>query len=207
MAALLVGIVMLVVSRSFKRPEPESAERGGGRRESLFDRARLARDAAGLLRALGSRARDMLGPSYGGDPVRALYANVVGAAAGAGSPRLPAATPREHAPVLHKTAAGLIEEIDHLTSAYELARYAKKEPGSMEASALTRLRNDARTIVGAISAEGKRRAREEAERWEAAMERADEEREPESFGRSPISSPGPAGSEGRDGRAAENEDR
>lgn len=131
--ALVLGIgalagLALLVARLRRLAGDEAwraaeTERAGG----------LGGDLREAARALFRRERRAALPPEG---VARLYLEVLEASRRAGSPRPPARTPREFAPVLAGTL-GRAPVTDAVTDAYEQARYAGREP---DADALAGLR-------------------------------------------------------------------
>ncbi len=149
-AALVLGVVLLVIARAAARWRSSSADAdaAGEERDSLWEPDRLRRALIAWLRALfrrgspvvaGESNRDATPPRSGGTPavasVRELYRQLLGLGEAAGSRRMPITTPLEHLPSLQRRLEPEAD-IARLTAAYLDARYAEQEASAAEVASL-----------------------------------------------------------------------
>jgi hypothetical protein len=162
LAAILLGVVLLVVARTLSRWRPSSADADATNeeRDSLWD----ARRARGLfinwLRRLLRRGRAAPVNSAATDAnavvldharqlssVRALYARLLALGEATGAPRAAGTTPFEYLPALNSALEPEMP-LTRLTEAYVRVRYAEdEEPADTESAAL-------RDDLGRVRAKG-----------------------------------------------------
>jgi hypothetical protein len=148
-AILILALALSLVARALARWRPRTTEADATQeeRDSVWDAARLRRAFFAWLRRLLRRRSPTLA-SVPPAPVvhvpvsltalssvRDLYRHLLALGHAAGSPRPVAATPYEHLPAL-SGALEPVDDLEQLTAAYVLVRYAESEPPAAEIDAL-----------------------------------------------------------------------
>jgi hypothetical protein len=147
-ALLALGLLLIARAVARWRPSMLTADAADEERETLWDPERVKQRLLAWLRGLFRRRRPQQAPTAAaareiGDAaaedrersVREIYRRLLRLGSSAGALRAPAETPFEHLPTLDR-ALEPQSELQQLTDAYVLARYAEQPSSSDEVDAL-----------------------------------------------------------------------
>jgi hypothetical protein len=128
----LIATAIALLRYALGQPRMERDAAVAEEREALDGRSLLRAQVRDLLRRRRRRASAPPAEALPAGSVRALYREVLRAAAARGLARAPAETPDEYAPRVGSVLAGTVEapDLTRISGAYDEARYGEREPAA-----------------------------------------------------------------------------